>query len=933
MKDASIPMKDKKIGDYLKEELPDISEQINRSLEIQAKLYEEGVRRPIGQLMVESGWLEEDVLERSLTRQREDILASNQLFKSYSRDSLVKVAQISRNITMPGGTVIFEQYDEGDALYIIISGRVRVYRISDEGIEVTLSILEKGESFGELALLTGEPRSASVSTQEETNLIVVPKDAFDQTIASSPELFKASVKILADWLSRGNIDLMRASSTERAYQRFVSEQIGSVMPGVIGRSKVIEKIQAQISERAENSEPVLITGEAGTEMWDIAGVIHLQSKRADRPFLRIDAKTVAIGKETHGRTVEHSFHLETAQFSALFGQKQGAIPSAPYSRLGLIQVADGGGLVIENIDKLEDRLQKTLADFIQHGRFQPIGYESYLHSSARIFATCTVDLKEMVQEGIFDSRLYSLLINQTITIPPLRRRKRDIGQLVEHYIDRYERQTGKRILGIDEDAYQSVMAYDWPGNTDELEWVIRRAVHLARSDHLTAEDIFINPPPVRGKITFNLLRLDRVRHLFKSGLFPWIPRIVSGLFLFAVVLLGFFGSQSPDRNISLVLTWGWWEPMVVVSAFFAARIWCGICPIGALNSLISRVTGLRKKVPSIIRKYGFYFSAAGIAVIFWAESASRMVVSPRATAILVLSVTVLAAIAGLIYQRRVWCRYLCPLGGLVGLLSGCSVVELRSNYSVCTNDCTGHDCYKGSDKLEGCPVFEAPFSLNSNQNCMLCGNCIKLCPSNSPILNLRLPGHELWSTRRFDRAVAIFGLTLIGTQLFRGMENAGYFHQLETALIPWWAVSLFIIVGVTSIAYLLARACGNWFFHSIQGRSSERLDRVVYGLIPLATSFEISHQIERTLSKAGLVIPVLGRQLGFVWDFLGVSAEPLSIKAIQFFIILIGTLGSAAVLKRIIKSQIGESIHFNMSRRLVPVLVLAATYFWLVLKG
>lgn len=165
--------------------------------------------------------------------------------------------------------------------------------------------------------------------------------------------------------------------------------------------------------------------------------------------------------------------------------------------------------------------------------------------------------------------------------------------------------------------------------------------------------------------------------------------------------------------------------------------------------------------------------------------------SPRATAGLVLSLVLPAVILALIYRRRVWCRFLCPLGKLVGFLSRCSFLELRANHNICNNDCTENSCYVGR-KGQGCPVFEAPFALNTNQNCIMCGNCIKNCPNQSPALNLRVPGHELWNFRKPDLTMALLGPLLMGTQLFRGLEKGGYFHYGAAVLNQKWFFILYL---------------------------------------------------------------------------------------------------------------------------------------------
>ncbi|HNT56666.1 MAG TPA: cyclic nucleotide-binding domain-containing protein [Syntrophales bacterium] len=127
-------------------------------------------------------------------------LLENSLFKDIPRVKLEKIAESAREETVPANTVIFSQGDPGDCFYIISSGRVRVFRRDRRGVEINLSQLGRGDSFGEMALLSGESRSAHVETLEETRLIVIPKDVFLNILQDYPEISLAFMKQISTWL-------------------------------------------------------------------------------------------------------------------------------------------------------------------------------------------------------------------------------------------------------------------------------------------------------------------------------------------------------------------------------------------------------------------------------------------------------------------------------------------------------------------------------------------------------------------------------------------------------------------------------------------------------------------------------------------------------------------------------------------------------------
>ena len=229
-------------------------------------------------------------------------------------------------------------------------------------------------------------------------------------------------------------------------------------------------------------------------------------------------------------------------------------------------------MVIDNIESLVPSMQDKLAGFLQAGRFLPLGIGEEVYSAVRIICCTSADLATMAEKGLFSQELYGLIAEQALEVPTLRRRKKDLGLLVDYLVEHYSRQLGKTVTGVNQKGYSEIMAYDWPGNMDELEVVVRRAVNLANYEKLAPEDLFIGLTPTIDKFTFNLLQLESVKRLFKNSWFPTSVQLVSGVFFLYIFYLGFWGTQNPESNVSLVLAWGIWEPAVIISTINALTL-------------------------------------------------------------------------------------------------------------------------------------------------------------------------------------------------------------------------------------------------------------------------------------------------------------------------------------------------------------------------
>lgn len=243
--------------------------------------------------------------------------------------------------------------------------------------------------------------------------------------------------------------------------------------GIIGRNAKMRQIHETIRTAAPSDASVLIEGESGTGKELIATALHVQSNRAQRPFICINC--AAIPNEL----------IE----SELFGYKKGAFTGADRDKRGLIDAAAGGTLLLDEIAEMPPHLQTKLLRVLQERRLRRLGDEQEIEVDFRLIATTNRDTALMIQEGTLRKDLYFRISTVKIKVLPLRERLDDVALLAERFLQRYSEKYGKHILGISRAAFSLLSRYDWPGNVRELESVIEHGVLFAREDQLMPENL------------------------------------------------------------------------------------------------------------------------------------------------------------------------------------------------------------------------------------------------------------------------------------------------------------------------------------------------------------------------------------------------------------------------------------------------------------
>jgi two-component system NtrC family response regulator len=242
---------------------------------------------------------------------------------------------------------------------------------------------------------------------------------------------------------------------------------------IIGKSKPMLEIYDLISKVAQSRASVLITGPSGTGKELIAKAIHYNSPRKDRPFISINCGALT----------------ETLLESELFGHEKGAFTGAVAMKKGRFELADEGTLFLDEVGEMPPPLQVKLLRVLQEMEFERVGGTKTIKVDVRVLSASNRNIKEDVAEGHFREDLFYRLNVINIEVPSLRERTEDIRLLVNHFIEKYRQDEGKKKIELSPEAWKALYSYIWPGNIRELENIIERAVILNSDGLISPEDL------------------------------------------------------------------------------------------------------------------------------------------------------------------------------------------------------------------------------------------------------------------------------------------------------------------------------------------------------------------------------------------------------------------------------------------------------------
>lgn len=454
---------------------------------------------------------------------------------------------------------------------------------------------------------------------------------------------------------------------------------------------------------------------------------------------------------------------------------------------------------------------------------------------------------------------------------------------------------------------------------------------------------------------YDLLRVPFINRLLKWRGFQFALQLPNALIFALVVVAGIWGTQLGDMNFATVITWLIWWAVIIFTFLFLSRTWCMVCPLVSIAEWIQRgkLWGVGRRVFSLNRKWprklrNFWVPTVFFIILTWMYLFVGLASSPLYTAVVTIVLFIGPAIVvSTLFERRTFCRYVCPIGGIIGAYSMTAPLELRSrDLSVCKS-CRDKSCYKGNEKGYGCPMFEMPQKMETNTYCTMCTECVKTCPNDNISLNVRPFLTDLWKTRKLGFDVAAIVVILLGVTVFQTLEMVEPWTDASGAIVEATGLSENVVLTLSYITMAVLAPLGIFAAWSAitrrAGGNGAKLKTVFIGFsfafLPIALSSHLAHNLVHFFEEGVAAVPVISDPLGWGWNLFGtanvivsplIGMEPLQL--IQMTLIATGYLSAVYVGWRVARQTFGESLRAvaGLAPMLVLMIAFAAINLWLL---
>lgn len=658
--------------------------------------------------------------------------------------------------------------------------------------------------------------------------------------------------------------------------------------GVVGSSRYAQSLRRAIREAAEDPQgrPVLISGEPGLEKDNLAALIHFSSPARRHLMVRLNC--------------------------ALLRPDGAELFSGDPHQPPLLQCLGEGALLLDQIDRADPALRPLLEELVRHRSWRDRSNGELQRFPGRVFLTA--ETSQDIGRGLV-----------AIRVPPLRVRRADLGEWLRYAVRQRSRSLGwSQPPQVSETLIKRLQSYDFPGNVRELFSLVDRALRQCTSSHtaLLPDDVFWTDQR-RSRPRFDLWRwkpwlreVMRAPALWNGLLFG----LVSWVFVLINVWL-WLGPSERAHNGALNLFWAWWWPLILLTYPLVGRLWCSFCPFmvwGELGQRLARVWGHEpKRWPrGDSDRWAAPLLAGGFGGILLWEALADLPNTAWLSSCLLLLITAGAVIGSWLYEKRFWCRFLCPVGGMNGLFAKLAISELRAQAGTCSGSCSSYACFKGGPAegeglaTQGCPLGTHPAHLSDNRNCVLCLTCAQACPHRSVQLRLRPPAADLQRDMAPPEGEA--GLILVlagGVCLHHWQRLLGSLPLAPPCLesgpllprLAWSTLALALPAALFLLVGALVSGLRQGAGTAPGPPASQKL--ALYALLPLLWALMLADHLPLGMEEAGRLLPVslAAWQSDWAGRLPSWSADPHVLAFCQTAVVLVGLAGTLVLLRRLLQ--------------------------------
>jgi transcriptional regulator with GAF, ATPase, and Fis domain/polyferredoxin len=652
-------------------------------------------------------------------------------------------------------------------------------------------------------------------------------------------------------------------------------------PGpIVAHSEAMHRVEADIARLAGDRLPVLVTGESGTGKLFAAKAIHRASGDVDSCFVLLDCSTLSA-EEAHNAL----FGYEADPGPADRAPGEGAIRRTGG---GGLRLAEGGTLVLRHFGALDASIHTALAAHLDANE-----RDDGNSPRTRLIATTSEDLEHLVREGRIGAELESRFAGRILKMPRVIDRKADIIPLARYFLEKCDHRVHEYAQHLNGSAERSLKSRRYrERNVAELREVVEFAAFISDGDEVGAEHVFSGPTERSSRLEVDLSGSGLVRWLIERNI-PGVAQALTLAIFLAIVTACLMAGDTALGSVANAMIWGLWWPALLILFLGVGRVWCTVCPISAAGRVIRRIWRFDRPPPQWIKQYTSWLLPVLLVGIIWSEHVFHMTARPLATGYLLVTLLAASALLCVVFSREVWCRYLCPLGCVGAGYSVPSMIQIHSNRNICSTQCKTHECYKGSESVQGCPMFHHPLFLRDAHFCKLCMHCLRVCPHQSARPYFQLHLQDIWQRGELDTTLVPFSLALV--------FMAPMLLAAKTGLVPIHGTVPFTIASLAALALaaVLSPAIPSLLSRD---RDPSIAARVGLALLLLAWGPFLAFHLQHVPGLTALNLQLEGSNLASV---LPLSEVPL-LSAIQLCVILLGALLSAIALWRIRSNMIGQ---------------------------